>query len=119
MDVHHGRGLHADGLGGDGVEEAVLGPAGQADRAINPCGRRFGAQRAGAVIVEVPDVCHAAALPEPKPVAGPFWDAVRATSRLGRLCSSSCAHEVKIVCLGRLAVIRRTPNFELWRKGLA
>ncbi|GGV94301.1 alpha/beta hydrolase [Streptomyces gelaticus] len=55
-----------------------------ADRAINPCVQRFGAERAGAVVVELPDASHAVALSEPKRVADLIRDAVRATSRPGR-----------------------------------
>ncbi|MFF1480151.1 alpha/beta fold hydrolase [Streptomyces sp. NPDC058301] len=51
-----------------------------ADRAINPDVQRFGAQRAGAVVLELPDASHAVALSEPKQVAGLIRDAVRATS---------------------------------------
>ncbi|WP_405752737.1 alpha/beta hydrolase [Streptomyces sp. NBC_00012] len=55
-----------------------------ADRAINPNVQRFGAERAGAVVVELPDASHAVALSEPKQVADLIRDAVRATSRPGR-----------------------------------
>ncbi|WP_327276449.1 alpha/beta hydrolase [Streptomyces sp. NBC_01224] len=54
-----------------------------ADRAINPNVQRFGAERAGAVVVELPDASHAVALSEPKQVADLIRDAVRATSRPG------------------------------------
>jgi pimeloyl-ACP methyl ester carboxylesterase len=51
-----------------------------ADRAINPEVQRFGAQRAGAVVVELPDASHAVALSEPKKVADLIRAAVRATT---------------------------------------
>ncbi|WP_043467808.1 alpha/beta fold hydrolase [Kitasatospora sp. MBT66] len=51
-----------------------------ADRAINPEVQRFGAERAGSVVVELPDASHAVALSEPKQVADLIRDAVRATS---------------------------------------
>ncbi|WP_030671314.1 alpha/beta fold hydrolase [Streptomyces sp. NRRL B-1347] len=51
-----------------------------ADRAINPEVQRFGARRAGAVVVELPDASHAVALSEPRQVAELISDAVRATS---------------------------------------
>ncbi|GGT96839.1 alpha/beta fold hydrolase [Streptomyces lateritius] len=52
-----------------------------ADRAINPEVQRYGARRAGAVVVELPDASHAVALSEPTQVAELIRDAVRATSR--------------------------------------
>ncbi|MEV0504194.1 alpha/beta hydrolase [Streptomyces spectabilis] len=52
-----------------------------ADRALNPEVQRFGARRAGAVVVELPDASHAVALSEPRQVAELISDAVRATSR--------------------------------------
>ncbi|MCN9244949.1 alpha/beta hydrolase [Streptomyces sp. RY43-2] len=51
-----------------------------ADRTINPEVQRFGAERAGAVVVEIPDASHAVALSEPTQVADLIRDAVRATS---------------------------------------
>ncbi|MEV6024866.1 alpha/beta hydrolase [Streptomyces sp. NPDC052036] len=51
-----------------------------ADQAINPEVERFGAQRAGATVVELPGASHAVAVSEPKEVAALIRDAVRATS---------------------------------------
>ncbi|MDY0814561.1 alpha/beta hydrolase [Kitasatospora purpeofusca] len=51
-----------------------------ADRAINPEVQRYGAERAGSVVVELPDASHAVALSEPTQVADLIRDAVRATS---------------------------------------
>ncbi|MFI9150109.1 alpha/beta fold hydrolase [Streptomyces sp. NPDC053367] len=50
-----------------------------ADRAINPEVQRFGAERAGATVVELEDASHAVAVSRPKEVAGLIRDAVRAT----------------------------------------
>ncbi|MCX5203338.1 alpha/beta hydrolase [Streptomyces sp. NBC_00237] len=51
-----------------------------ADRTISPDVQRFGAARAGSVVVEVPDASHAVLLSEPTRVADLIRDAVRATS---------------------------------------
>ncbi|MFJ5304446.1 alpha/beta fold hydrolase [Streptomyces sp. NPDC088350] len=51
-----------------------------ADEAINPEVERFGAKRAGAVIVELEGASHAVAVSRPKEVADLIRDAVRATS---------------------------------------
>ncbi|MEU8674502.1 alpha/beta hydrolase [Streptomyces sp. NPDC048560] len=51
-----------------------------ADRAINPEVERFGAERAGATVVELDGASHAVAVSRPKAVAGLILDAVRATS---------------------------------------
>lgn len=51
-----------------------------ADRTISPEVQRFGAARAGAVVVELPDASHAVVLSEPTRVADLIRDAVRATS---------------------------------------
>ncbi|MEV6552299.1 alpha/beta hydrolase [Streptomyces sp. NPDC051597] len=51
-----------------------------ADRAISPEVQRFGAARAGAVVVELPHASHAVVLSEPTRVAALIRDAVRATS---------------------------------------
>ncbi|PKV83092.1 alpha/beta fold hydrolase [Streptomyces sp. TLI_146] len=51
-----------------------------ADRAISPEVQRFGAARAGAVVVELPQASHAVVLSEPARVAALIRDAVRATS---------------------------------------
>ncbi|MFD3656753.1 alpha/beta fold hydrolase [Streptomyces sp. NPDC058620] len=51
-----------------------------ADQAINPEVERFGADRAGATIVELKGASHAVAVSRPKEVAGLILDAVRATS---------------------------------------
>ncbi|CAM5254834.1 Alpha/beta hydrolase OS=Streptomyces alboniger OX=132473 GN=CP975_02650 PE=4 SV=1 [Streptomyces alboniger] len=51
-----------------------------ADQAINPEVERFGAERAGATIVEVEGASHAVAVSRPKEVADLILDAVRATS---------------------------------------
>ncbi|MET7684024.1 alpha/beta hydrolase [Streptomyces sp. NPDC005423] len=51
-----------------------------ADQAINPEVERFGAERAGAVVLEVEGASHAVAVSQPKTVAGLILDAVRATS---------------------------------------
>lgn len=48
------------------------------DQAINPQVQRFGAERAGATIVEMEDASHAVAVSRPKEVAGVIRDAVRA-----------------------------------------
>ncbi|MFI0240406.1 alpha/beta fold hydrolase [Streptomyces sp. NPDC016845] len=50
-----------------------------ADRAINPDVERFGAERAGAVVVELDGASHAVAVSRPKDVADLILDAVRAT----------------------------------------
>lgn len=50
-----------------------------ADQAINPDVERFGAERAGATVVEVEGASHAVAVSQPKVVAGLILDAVRAT----------------------------------------
>ncbi|MEV8528411.1 MULTISPECIES: alpha/beta hydrolase [unclassified Streptomyces] len=51
-----------------------------ADHAINPEVERFGAERAGATIVEIEGASHAVAVSQPKQVAALILDAVRATS---------------------------------------
>ncbi|MCX4760242.1 alpha/beta hydrolase [Streptomyces sp. NBC_01275] len=51
-----------------------------ADEAINPEVERFGAKRAGAIVVEVEGASHAVAVSQPKAVADLIRDAVRATS---------------------------------------
>ncbi|MFF0160960.1 alpha/beta fold hydrolase [Streptomyces sp. NPDC005263] len=51
-----------------------------ADQAINPEVERFGAERAGATIVELDGASHAVAVSRPKEVADLILDAVRATS---------------------------------------
>ncbi|WP_329466417.1 alpha/beta fold hydrolase [Streptomyces sp. NBC_01431] len=51
-----------------------------ADHAINPEVERFGAERAGATIVEIEGASHAVAVSQPKQVAALVLDAVRATS---------------------------------------
>ncbi|WP_460062702.1 alpha/beta fold hydrolase [Streptomyces sp. YKOK-I1] len=51
-----------------------------ADEAINPEVERFGAQRAGATVVELEGASHAVAVSRPKEVAELIRDAVRATS---------------------------------------
>ncbi|MEU0073933.1 alpha/beta hydrolase [Streptomyces sp. NPDC006332] len=51
-----------------------------ADQAINPEVERFGAERAGATIVELEGASHAVAVSRPKEVADLILDAVRATS---------------------------------------
>ncbi|MFF3783894.1 alpha/beta fold hydrolase [Streptomyces sp. NPDC001933] len=51
-----------------------------ADQAINPEVERFGAERAGATIVEIEGASHAVAVSRPKEVAELIRDAVRATS---------------------------------------
>ncbi|MGW2341590.1 alpha/beta fold hydrolase [Streptomyces sp. NPDC001661] len=51
-----------------------------ADRAINPEVERFGAERAGATVVELEGASHAVAVSRPKEVAQLILDAVRATS---------------------------------------
>ncbi|MFF7240513.1 alpha/beta fold hydrolase [Streptomyces collinus] len=50
-----------------------------ADKAINPEVERFGAQRAGATVVELPGASHAVAVSRPEDVAALIRDAVRAT----------------------------------------
>ncbi|MFE3900407.1 alpha/beta fold hydrolase [Streptomyces sp. NPDC059153] len=50
-----------------------------ADRAINPEVERFGAERAGATIVELEGASHAVAVSRPEEVAELIRDAVRAT----------------------------------------
>lgn len=50
-----------------------------ADEAINPEVERFGAQRAGATVVELPGASHAVAVSRPEDVAALIRDAVRAT----------------------------------------
>ncbi|OQR62877.1 alpha/beta hydrolase [Streptomyces maremycinicus] len=49
-----------------------------ADEAINPEVERFGAQRAGATVVEIDGASHAVAVSQPKAVADLILDAVRA-----------------------------------------
>ncbi|GGL18260.1 alpha/beta hydrolase [Sphaerisporangium melleum] len=51
-----------------------------ADQAINPDVERFGAERAGATIVEAEGASHAVAVSRPKDVAALIIEAVRATS---------------------------------------
>ncbi|WP_307629170.1 alpha/beta fold hydrolase [Streptomyces turgidiscabies] len=51
-----------------------------ADEAINPEVERFGAERAGATVVEIEGASHAVAVAQPKEVADLIRDAVRATS---------------------------------------
>ncbi|MFI0715256.1 alpha/beta fold hydrolase [Streptomyces inhibens] len=51
-----------------------------ADQAINPEVERFGAKRAGAIVVEIEGASHAVAVSRPKEVADLIRDAVRATS---------------------------------------
>ncbi|MFC9292329.1 alpha/beta fold hydrolase, partial [Streptomyces sp. NPDC057052] len=51
-----------------------------ADNAINPEVERFGAQRAGATVVELEGASHAVAVSRPKEVADLIRTAVRATS---------------------------------------
>ncbi|MGW0476470.1 alpha/beta fold hydrolase [Streptomyces coeruleorubidus] len=51
-----------------------------ADQAINPDVERFGAERAGATVVEIEGASHAVAVSRPKDVADLIRDAVRATS---------------------------------------
>ncbi|GGM19639.1 alpha/beta hydrolase [Streptomyces fumigatiscleroticus] len=51
-----------------------------ADEAINPEVERFGAERAGATVVEVEGASHAVAVSRPKEVAALIRDAVRATA---------------------------------------
>ncbi|AXE89658.1 alpha/beta hydrolase [Streptomyces sp. Go-475] len=51
-----------------------------ADQAINPEVQRFGAKRAGATVVEIPEASHAVAVSQPKEVADLIRDAVRTTS---------------------------------------
>ncbi|MEW2179675.1 alpha/beta hydrolase [Streptomyces sp. NPDC005406] len=51
-----------------------------ADHAINPAVERFGAERAGATVVEIEGASHAVAVSRPKEVAALILDAVRATS---------------------------------------
>jgi pimeloyl-ACP methyl ester carboxylesterase len=51
-----------------------------ADHAINPEVERFGAERAGATVVEIEGASHAVAVSQPKQVADLILDAVRATS---------------------------------------
>ncbi|WP_326598221.1 alpha/beta fold hydrolase [Streptomyces sp. NBC_01803] len=51
-----------------------------ADRGIDPEVQRFGAERAGATVLEVDGASHAVAISRPKQVAGLILDAVRATS---------------------------------------
>ncbi|MFG2884587.1 alpha/beta fold hydrolase [Streptomyces sp. NPDC048297] len=51
-----------------------------ADQAINPEVERFGAERAGATVVEIEGASHAVAVSQPKAVAQVILDAVRATS---------------------------------------
>lgn len=51
-----------------------------ADRTISPEVQRFGAARAGAVVVELPDASHAVVLSEPTRVADLIRDAVWAAS---------------------------------------
>ncbi|MGQ4382553.1 alpha/beta fold hydrolase [Streptomyces sp. SAS_270] len=49
-----------------------------ADQAINPEVERFGAERAGATVVEIEGASHAVAVSQPKEVAALILDAVRA-----------------------------------------
>ncbi|MEV0151387.1 MULTISPECIES: alpha/beta fold hydrolase [unclassified Nonomuraea] len=51
-----------------------------ADQAINPEVGRFGAERAGATVVEVAGASHAVAVSRPEEVAGVIREAVRAVS---------------------------------------
>ncbi|MET7462199.1 alpha/beta hydrolase [Nonomuraea sp. NPDC005501] len=51
-----------------------------ADQAINPEVERFGAERAGATVVEVAGASHAIAVSRPEEVAGVIREAVRAVS---------------------------------------
>ncbi|MEV7128065.1 alpha/beta hydrolase [Streptomyces sp. NPDC093260] len=51
-----------------------------ADTAINPEVERFGAQRAGATVVEIEGASHAVAVSQPKQVAELIREAVRATT---------------------------------------
>lgn len=51
-----------------------------ADEAINPEVERFGAERAGATVVEIEGASHAVAVSRPKEVADLILEAVRATS---------------------------------------
>ncbi|MFI6790699.1 alpha/beta fold hydrolase [Nonomuraea sp. NPDC050383] len=51
-----------------------------ADQAINPEVERFGAERAGATVVEVAGASHAIAVSRPQEVAGVIREAVRAVS---------------------------------------
>lgn len=51
-----------------------------ADHAINPDVERFGAERAGATVVEIEGASHAVAVSHPKAVAATILEAVRATS---------------------------------------
>ncbi|GHK03937.1 hypothetical protein SY2F82_57340 [Streptomyces sp. Y2F8-2] len=51
-----------------------------ADEAISPEAECFGAQRAGAAIVELEGASHAVAVSRPEEVADRIRDAVRATS---------------------------------------
>ncbi|WP_286251172.1 alpha/beta fold hydrolase [Streptomyces graminofaciens] len=51
-----------------------------ADEAINPDVQRFGAERAGAKVVELAGASHAVAVSQPKAVADLIHDAVRATT---------------------------------------
>ncbi|MEU4062901.1 alpha/beta hydrolase [Streptomyces wedmorensis] len=55
-----------------------------ADRTIGPEVQRFGAARAGSVVVELPDASHAVPLSEPTRVADVIGGAVRATRPVGR-----------------------------------
>ncbi|MFD7963420.1 alpha/beta fold hydrolase [Streptomyces zaomyceticus] len=52
-----------------------------ADRTIDPEVQRFGAARAAAAVVELPDASHAVVLSEPTRVADLIRDAIRTTSR--------------------------------------
>ncbi|MBO1331822.1 alpha/beta fold hydrolase [Streptomyces sp. VRA16 Mangrove soil] len=51
-----------------------------ADRTIHPDVERFGAERAGATVVQLDDASHAVAVSRPRDVANLILDAVRATS---------------------------------------
>ncbi|MFE1312854.1 alpha/beta fold hydrolase [Streptomyces sp. NPDC058755] len=51
-----------------------------ADEAINPEVERYGAKRAGAIVMELEGASHAVAVSQPKEVAALIRDAVRATS---------------------------------------
>ncbi|MFI8193627.1 alpha/beta fold hydrolase [Streptomyces sp. NPDC085946] len=52
-----------------------------ADEAINPEVERFGAERAGAIVVEIEGASHAVAVSRPREVADLIREAVRATGR--------------------------------------
>jgi pimeloyl-ACP methyl ester carboxylesterase len=54
-----------------------------ADQAINPDVERYGAERAGATVVEVEGASHAVAVSRPKEVADVIREAVRTTAQSG------------------------------------